>query len=68
MFASLVYCHRQDVKAYRENGVLFIRFINADGDEEGTHALGDQVRILLEINGLVVEWDGRPDKAIMVLA
>ena len=68
MFASLVYYHPKDAKAFREDGVLYIRFISSDGDEEATCALGDQVRILLEINGLEVEWDGSPDKAIMVLA
>ena len=53
---------------FRESGILFIRFLSSDGDRAGARALGDQVRIMLEIHGLEVEWPGSPDQAIMVMA
>jgi hypothetical protein len=67
-FSSLVYYPREDAIAFRESGVLFIRFLSSDGDKAGTRALGDQVRCILELNGLEVEWDGSPGQAIMVMA
>jgi hypothetical protein len=65
---STVYFHQEDGKNFNSTGVLFIRFLSGDGDRNSTRALGDQVRCILELHGLEVEWSGRPDQPVMVMA
>jgi len=64
----LVYVLREDELAFKENGILPIRFVDSDDDPTGTRALGDQVRIILVMNGLEVEWNGDSSRPIMVMA
>lgn len=68
-FSPLVYILREDELEFRAIGVVPVYFRNPDSsDLPGTHALGDQVRIALEMSGLRVEWSGNPDHAVMVMA
>jgi len=67
-FTSTVYFHQEDGRNFPGSGVLFIRFLSGDGDRNSTRALGDQVRIILKLQGLEVEWSGRPDQPVMVMA
>lgn len=68
-FCSLIYVLREDELAFKSVGVLPVYFRCANGsDRRGTRALGDQVRIALEMSGLKVEWSGNPDQAILVMA
>ena len=68
-FSSLVYILREDELAFKSVGVIPVYFRCANrGDRRGTRALGDQVRIALEISGLRVDWSGDPDHAVIVLA
>ena len=63
----LVFYGAGDLAFFRDTGILVVHFSTPDGDPAGTRALGDQVRILLEWNGLEVEWDGDPSQALAVL-
>lgn len=68
-FCSLVYVLREDELAFKSVGILPVYFRCAHhGDRRGTRALGDQVRIALELAGLRVDWSGDPEHAVMVMA
>jgi len=54
---SLVYYSRDDVFNFRRTGVLPIRILPPHGDGKGTGALIDQIRIILELQGLETEID-----------
>lgn len=69
LFSPLVYTLREDETEFGANGVLPVYFRNPDSsDLGGTRALGDQVRIALEVSGLRVDWSGDPAHAVMVMA
>jgi len=69
VFSPLVYILREDELEFRAIGVVPVYFRNPErSDLLGARALGDQVRIALEISGLTVEWSGNPDHAVMVMA
>lgn len=66
---SIVYVLREDELGFKATGVLPVYFRSSNhGDRSGARALGDQVRIALEVTGLRVEWSGDPDHAILVMA
>ena len=67
-FGSLVYVLRGDEMDFKSAGVLPVWVRGQDEDRAGARALGDQVRIALEVSGLTVEWSGDPDHAILVMA
>lgn len=68
-FCPLVYVLKEDEQVFGTTGVLPVHFRNPDnGDHRGTRALGDQVRIALEMSGLRVDWSGDPAHPVMILA
>lgn len=69
LFSPLVYILRDDEMEFRATGVIPVHFQNSDSsDRRGSRALGDQVRIALEVSGLRVDWSGEPTHAVMVMA
>ena len=69
LFSPLVYVLREDEMDFGATGVVPVYFLNPDNnDRRGTRALGDQVRIALEMSGLQVDWSEDPTRAVMVLA
>ena len=67
-FGSLVYDLREDEMDFKSAGVLPVWVLGQEEDRAGVRALGDQVRIALEMSGLTVEWSGDSDHAILVMA
>lgn len=67
-FGSFVFVLREDEMEFKTTGVLPVWFRSPDEDAAGARALGDQVRIALELSGLTVEWSGDPEHAILVIA
>ena len=63
-----VYVTREDELAFQSAGILPIHYIDTDGSDTGCMALGQQVRIILEIQGLTVEWEENPWTPIIVMA
>jgi hypothetical protein len=68
-----VYWHRQDEEAFRESGLLCIRYCyipakSIEGDTSCVeHHIGEQVEMALRKAGLEIQWDGNPGKVIEVV-
>jgi len=67
-FIPHVYILREDEMEFRVTGVLPVHYRSPDPDPASQRALGDQVHILLKLNGLEVEWNGDPNHVVMVMA
>jgi len=64
-FEGLVFYHRQDAEAMREEGQVHLRFSTKDGGEPSRRLGSHLVEILKDV-GLHVEWTGSPDHCIYV--
>jgi hypothetical protein len=64
-FAS--FWHNQDEEYYWEDGLLYIRFFVLDKEDVvGTEAAGRLIANELKKHSAVFEWDGDPNRTIMV--
>jgi len=67
-FGSLVYVLSEDEIEFKKIGVLPVWFCSPDEDPAGARALGHQIRIALEMSGLMVDWSGDISHPVMVMA
>ena len=56
--------HRQDVERAIDSGVLYISFASASDDDEGFPAMGAELAAVLADAGLIVDWDGDPNRRV----
>ncbi len=62
-----VFYHDQDRESGQESGDMYIRFSSrSEGSEADSVAVGNLVAEALRKQGLVVDWDGDPSRAIKV--
>ena len=72
---GFAYWHRQDEEHFQKRGDLYIRYGGIDTQKYpnrcdvigwSTKQIGEAIKIAMEGVGLEVEWDGNPDKTIVV--
>jgi hypothetical protein len=62
-----VFYHDQDRESGQESGEMCIRYSSrSEGSDADTVAVGNLVAEALRKQGLVVDWDGNPNRAITV--
>ncbi|MHA6757212.1 DUF6891 domain-containing protein [Streptacidiphilus sp. PAMC 29251] len=65
---GFVYFHRQCTDAAAAGRGLELLYGGFDGSAQTTAAIGREVAAALETAGLLVEWDGTPERAVTICA